>query len=471
MTTQLLSKHPFCQLLSGLLIAASQAITAAPAESEQLSHGEYVNILGDCVACHTVPGGEPFAGGLKLPTPIGDIIATNITPSSTTGIGDYTLEQFDAAVRKGVRADGKRLYPAMPYTAYAKVSDEDIAAMYQWFMNEVEPSDYQPPRTELPFPFNIRISMAAWNLLFLDDEPFTPDASQTEQWNRGAYLVEGLTHCGTCHSPRNLLMAESSTGALSGGAVGAWSAPDITPDPDTGIGDWSTEEIVQYMKTGSIAKSQASGPMAEAVDHSLRYVTDEDLQAMAVYLKSVPAGEREDIDQAVHTWGEQGNQLAEVRGVGWPDDPDQLSGPQLFDAYCAACHQASGQGTPDAVMPALFNNTATGRTQTNNLALVILGGIHWVSEGHEIHMPGFAHELSDQQIATLSNYLLDLYGNPDAQVTSDQVQGLREGTATADGQPDLVLLARIGILVGVIVVVLILAWRVRRRRRRTRARN
>ena len=466
MMSNTVSKQRFCQVLGAMLLAASQALGAAPAKDTAPSHGEYVNILGDCVACHTLPGGEPFAGGVRLPTPIGDIVATNITPSTSAGIGNYTLEQFDAAVRRGIRPDGKRLYPAMPYTAYAKVSDEDIAAMYEWFMNEVEPVDQRPPPTELPFPFNIRLSMAAWNLLFLDDEPFTPDPTQSVEWNRGAYLVEGLTHCGTCHTPRNLLMAEDNDRALAGGAVGAWAAPDITPNPETGIGDWSVDEIVQYMKTGSIPKSQAAGPMAEAVDHSLRYVTDEDLRAMAVYLKSLPASEAGEVQEAVHRWGEPGHQLAEVRGVDWPDDPDQLSGPQLFDAYCAACHQPAAEGTPDGIMPALFNNTATGRSQTNNLALVILGGIHWMGEGHEMHMPGFAHELSDQQIATLSNYLLDMYGNPEAEVTVDQVEALRDGQAAGAGGPNLLLLARIGMVVGGIVVLLLVVWLVRRRRTR-----
>lgn len=460
------SKRRYRYYLAGLLTLVSAAVLAAPAPGKQVSHGEYVSILGDCVACHTVPGGEPFAGGVRLPTPIGDIVATNITPSTTAGIGHYTLEQFDAAVRRGVRADGKRLYPAMPYTAYAKVSDEDIAAMYEWFMNEVEPSDYQPPRTELPFPFNIRLSMAGWNLLFLDKEPFTPDASRSEQWNRGAYLVEGLTHCGTCHTPRSLLMAEDRSRNLAGGAVGPWSAPDITSDPQTGIGDWSAEEVVQYMKTGNISKSQASGPMAEAIDHSLRYATDEDLEAIAVYLKSVPAVQRDDVATAVHRWGEAGHQLASVRGAGWPDDHDDMKGAQLFDAYCAACHWSSAQGTPDGVMPALFNNTATGRPESNNLALVILEGIHWVGEGHEVRMPGFAHELSDQQVTTLSNYLIDMYGNPDANVSVDQVQALREGSAVAEGQPDLLLLSRIAMLAAAVVALLLVVWLLLRRRRK-----
>lgn len=264
--------------------------------------GHYAAILGDCVACHTLPGGEPFAGGVRLPTPVGDIIATNITPSAA-GIGGYSLKQFDAAVRRGVRADGKRLYPAMPYTAYARVSDEDIAAMYDWFMHEVKPSDYRAPVTELPFPFNVRLSMAAWNLLFHDSRSFVPDTAQTDEWNRGAYLVEGLTHCGTCHTPRNLFMAEDASRPLAGGSVGPWSAPDITSSLHNGIGGWSIDELVQYMKTGSMPRSQASGPMAEAVDHSLRYATEADLRAIAVYLQTVPASSRQDSGRAVHAWG------------------------------------------------------------------------------------------------------------------------------------------------------------------------
>lgn len=448
-------------LLFCLWLIACASLAAA---QQPLSRGEYAAILGDCIACHTLPGGEPFAGGVKLPTPVGDIIATNITPS-VVGIGDYSLEQFDAAVRRGIRADGKRLYPAMPYTAYARVSDEDIAAMYQWFMNEVEPSDYQPPATELPFPFNIRLSMAAWNLLFHDNRTYTPDPAQSDEWNRGAYLVEGLTHCGTCHTPRNLFMGEDSSRLLAGGAVGPWAAPDITSDRNRGIGDWSVEELVQYMKTGSIRRSQASGPMAEVVDHSLQHVTDEDLQAIAIYLKSVPADASEQGAQTVHDWGQPGNRLAEVRGVTLPEETNDWSGPQLFDAYCAACHQPSAQGTPDGIMPALYNNTATGRPESNNLALVILQGIHWFGDGHEMHMPGFAHELTDQQIATLGNYLIEMYGNPAAELSEGQVSALREGTAQAQGQPDLLLLARIGLLVGVLVVLLVIGLVLRRRKK------
>lgn len=444
------------------LLLISCAGAAVAGQGSEPGPGEYAAILGDCVACHTQPGGVPFAGGLRLETPFGDIVATNITPSAA-GIGEYTLEQFDAAVRRGIRADGKRLYPAMPYTAYAKVSDEDIAAMYQWFMTEVEPSDYRPAATELPFPFNLRLSLAVWNLLFHDDQPFTEDPSQTTQWNRGAYLVQGLTHCGTCHTPRNLLMAEQHSRFLAGGAVGPWEAPDITSNPQTGIGDWSIEELVGYLRTGNTRRSQAAGPMAEAIDHSLRHASAEDLQAIALYLQSVPAAGGLQPSKAVHEWGAAGNSLAAVRGERLPESTDEWSGPQLFDAYCAACHQASGQGTPDGGMPALYHNTATGRAHTNNLALVILHGIHWVSEGHDIHMPGFAHELNDKQIATLSNYVIEMYGNPDARVTIEQVGQLRSGTAQAHSQPDLLRLARLGIAAALVLALAVL-WLVLRRK-------
>ncbi|MBD7978411.1 c-type cytochrome [Serpens gallinarum] len=458
-TKQSIGQH----LLASIAVVLSLGAQAAPFDDEQVKRGEYLARAGDCVACHTLEGGELFAGGLRLSTPLGDVIATNITSSKTAGIGNYTLEQFDDAVRKGIRADGKYLYPAMPYTSYAKTTDEDIEAMYAYFMSGVAPVETRPPATELPFPFNIRLSMAVWNALFLDDEPYQPDPSQNAEWNRGAYLAQGLTHCSTCHSPRNFLMAEMSSKDLAGGEVSVWYAPNITSDVNSGIGGWSTEELVHYMKTGNIAKGQASGPMAEAIDHSLQYLTDADLHAIAVYLKTVPAVVQEGIEKPVYAWGSAVNAVHRSRSGAWPENPDEMTGAQLYDGYCAACHQAHGEGTFDTLLPALYQNTATGRPETNNLAMVILQGIHRVSEGHEIRMPGFAHELSDQQIATLSNYLIQTYGNPQAEVTVGQVENLRAGKTSA---PDLVLFARVAMVVGVIVLLIVLIALMRRRRRR-----
>ncbi|AQV98272.1 hypothetical protein BJN34_30850 [Cupriavidus necator] len=258
----------------GIAMACCHVVGAGAAgatDAELVKRGEYLARAGDCVACHTGPGGKPFAGGLSLPTPIGAIVSTNITPSRTHGIGGYSLAQFTDALRKGVRADGQRLYPAMPYTSYAMVSDEDAAALYAYLLQEVPAVDTAPPATELPFPFNIRLSMAAWNVLFLDDKRFQPDTTKSAEWNRGAYLSRGLGHCSACHSPRNVMMAEDKAKDLAGGAVGAWDAPNITSDPVSGVGAWSEQDIAGYLRSGDAkGKAQAAGPMAEAIDNSLR---------------------------------------------------------------------------------------------------------------------------------------------------------------------------------------------------------
>ena len=437
------------------------ALNVSAADDAQIKRGQYLSTAGDCVACHSLPGGKPFAGGLELPTPIGDIIATNITPSKTAGIGNYTLEQFSDALRKGIRADGKHLYPAMPYTAYAKVSDQDIKDMYAYFMNAVEPVDTPTKATDLPFPFNIRFSMAAWNLLFLDDKVFVPNESQDTEWNRGAYLVQGLTHCGTCHTPRNLLMAEESSKELAGGDVGTWHAPNITSDLNSGIGGWDSSELVAYLKTGeTLGKAQAAGPMAEAVDHSLQYLEEGDLKAIAAYLKAVPARHNPADTKPVYALGQPYDDLASIRGVSLPADGDKMTGAQLYEAYCGTCHQDRGQGSFEGGLPSLFHNTAVGRSNPDNLLMVILEGVKRGADGQDIRMEGFAHTLSDQQVATLTNYLTTHFGNPDVSVSAAKVKEVRAGGPTSH----LAALAQGAIAVGVIVVFLLLIWWARRRR-------
>ena len=453
-----------CLLLLGLLATAS-VHAADSTDAALLQRGQYLATAGDCVACHTVPGGKPFAGGLTVLTPIGNIIATNITPSATAGIGHYTEQQFSDALRKGIRADGKRLYPAMPYTAYAQITDDDVHALYAYFMRGVAPVDSKPAPTRLPFPFNIRLSMAAWNLLFLDSKPFAPDPGKSADWNRGAYLVRGLAHCSTCHTPRNLLMAEQSSRELAGGAVGTWLAPNITSDANSGIGGWSEQDLVDYLKRGHArGKAQAAGPMAEAVEHSLQHLEPTDLQAIATYLKTVPARHDPADIQAVDSWGAAFDGVAEQRGTPFPDDAEKWSGAQLYDAHCASCHQARGEGSFDGGLPPLFHNTATGRARANNLVLVILEGIHW-TDASGVHMPAFANDLSDQQIATLANYLTRHYGNPAATVDAARVGMLRAGGAPSH----LVALARLALAVIALLIVLVIVLRVRRRRRRASA--
>ena len=462
--------HKPALLLASLLsLGAVHAIAAtAPASAAsaaEVQRGHYLALAGDCEACHTAPGGKPFAGELPVATPIGSIVSTNITPSRSDGIGGYTLQQFSDAVRKGVRSDGKNLYPAMPYTAYAQLDDADVRALYAYFMHGVQSVDRRPPPTRLPFPFNIRASMAFWNLLFLDHKPFAPDPKQSAEWNRGAYLVRGLTHCGTCHTPRNFFMAEQSSRFLSGASLGTWFAANITPDPNSGIGNWGDQDIVQYLQRGSApGKGQAAGPMAEAVDHSLRHLTGADLAAIALYLKSIPARRDPNITRAADAWGGPYADLASIRGKPLPKNPDQMTGLQLYDAYCATCHQDRGQGSFDGGLPPLFHNTATGRRNTDNLVMVMLDGIAWRTDGSGIRMPAFAQELSDRQVATLGDYLTQHFGDPAATVTVDQVRMLRAGGPSSN----LVLLARIGLAVAIVILITIIVaivWALLRRRR------
>lgn len=436
------------------------ALAARAADADLVKRGEYLARAGDCVACHTAPGGKPMAGGLPMPTPVGTIVSTNITPSRTHGIGDYTLDEFAAALRAGIRRDGKRLYPAMPYTAYALVTDDDLNALYAYFMQGVAPVDASPRETKLPFPFNIRLSMAGWNLLFLDGERFRADPARSPQWNRGAYLVRGLAHCGACHTPRNALMAEKRSHELGGGDVGSWYAPNITSDANSGVGGWSEQELVEYMARGHAdGKAQASGPMVEAIDNSLRFLSEGDLRAIAVYLKAVPPLRDAGDSRPAYGWGGPADDLKTIRGAALPSSLDQMSGPQLYDAYCASCHEAQAQGSFDGRMPSLFHNATLGRSNTSNLVMVMLAGIER-GEAREVLMPGFAHELSDLQVATLGSYLTQRYGNPQATVTPGQAGKLRRGGGTS---PVVVVVQTAMAVVGLLLMAALVLFLRRRR--------
>lgn len=439
------------------------AAGASTPDAAAIQRGRYLATAGDCIACHSVPGGKPMAGGLALATPLGAVVATNITPSKTHGIGNYTLKQFSDAVRHGARADGANLYPAMPYTAYAKVTDEDTAALYDYFMHGVAAVDAAPAKqTDLPFPFNIRLSMSGWNMLFLDKKPFVADASKSMEWNRGAYLAQGLAHCTTCHTPRNALMAEQLSKELGGADLGTWYAPNITSDINSGVGGWSQQELVDYLRTGRTAnKAQAAGPMAEAIDHSLKHLSDADLNAIAHYVKGVPAIRDKADTKPVTQWGKAGEELSSIRGVPLPQNLNKMSGAQLYDAQCASCHQAKGEGSFDGSLPPLFHNSVTGRSNSNNLVMAILDGVERQDGGSGHLMPAFRQTLSDEQIVTLGNYVQKMYGNPAIKVTAEQVTTLRNGGPASN----LIGLARAGIIVGVLVLLaLLLWWRGRRRK-------
>lgn len=453
----------------GLLAGVSHPARA----DDTVERGRYLSVAADCVACHTSPKqGRPYAGGYAIASPLGEIWASNITPSKSHGIGNYTEADFAKAVREGVRKDGAHLYPAMPYTSYAKLTDEDIHALYVYFMQAVAPVDEEARTTELPFPFSVRSSMAVWNLLFLDKTPFKPDTAQSAQWNRGAYLVEGLAHCSSCHSPRGLMMQEVGGKAFAGGSLGDWYAPNITSHPISGIGGWTDDELAQYLKTGRVeGKGQAGGGMAEAVTNSLSKLRDDDISAIVTYLRTVPAVADKDATRAAFAWGDAATAPGEpaIRGT----DAPIASGAVLYSGLCASCHGSRGEGSNDGYYPSLVHNSTVGMVRPQNLVATIIGGIDREVDGKHVVMPHFSEgsyvqALSDADIAAVASYVRTTFG-PGDQVTAAQVALIRDGGE----KPLLAKIARLwlpllilGLAAFVVVILLVRrAWTRRKQRR------
>ncbi|WP_369788117.1 c-type cytochrome [Rouxiella sp. WC2420] len=423
----------------GLLLSVP-AFAQQAQESSLIEKGQYLAVAGDCGACHTAAGGKAFAGGFAVDTPIGRIYSTNITPSKIAGIGNYTLEDFEKAVRKGVRKDGSNLYPAMPYTSYSKINDQDMRALYAYFMQRVIPVDDKAPETSLPFPFNVRLSMAGWNLLFADAKPYVADNSKSAEWNRGAYLVQGLAHCSTCHTPRNPLMAEEKGKDLAGASLGTWFAPNITSDNQAGIGNWSEKDLTSYLTTGrSDNGSQAGGPMLEAIDKSFSKLSPDDVKAIATYIRQIsPQSINPTSEVAVNPRPEI-SEIAIMNG-------SASEGARLYEAHCATCHQTSGQGGNG--LPALYNNAALRRPVADNAVMAILDGLT-PSSGQA--MPAFNNTLDSQQVATLTNYLFKTFGDSKVQTTPERVKLLREG-----GSPSpLIAIAKYGMIAGGVIIILL----------------
>jgi len=456
---------------AGLLLSLNSLnAMAAPAQypAELVERGRYLATASDCMACHTAHKGLAMAGGLVMNSPVGEIISTNITPSKEHGIGNYTLQQFSDALRKGIRADGAPLYPAMPYTAYAIMTDDDVHALYAYFMQGVAAVDKGTQATSLPFPMNVRTSMKAWNALFLDDQPLKPEPQRSSQWLRGRYLAEGPAHCSSCHTPRGALMQENRDLYLGGSQVGAWYAPNITSHPTAGIGSWTEAELVQYLRTGRVpGKAQAAGSMAEAISMSFSKLHDDDLKAIAAYIKDVPAigtdgGQAARVSR--FNQGKPGNELVALRGKGYQAGMQgQQVGAQLYSANCASCHGVDAQGTKDGYYPSLFHNSATVNT-SNLLATILLGVDRHTAEGH-VFMPPFGKQanalnsLNDEEVAALANYIQVSYGTGAPNVKPADVAVIRQGGP----QSHLALLAQLGMGLGVLLLIG-LALFLRRRR-------
>ncbi|WP_277964316.1 c-type cytochrome [Pseudomonas sp. RIT-To-2] len=384
----------------------------APATTEDpaVARGRYVAIAGDCAACHTDPHqGKPFAGGYALQTPFGTLLASNITSDKNTGIGAWTEAEFTRAVREGKGRHGENLYPAMPYNAYVKVSDQDMHDLWA-YMQTVPAVDNKVVSNQLPFPFNIRLMMMGWNLLFFDKTPFVPVASASAQINRGAYLVQGLGHCAACHTAKNFLGGDKGGAFLQGGELEGWHAPEITGNPAVGIGGWTPAQVVQYLKTGSNDVAVASGPMAEAVTNSTQHMTDDDLQAIAAYLQSLP-----------------GSDTAKAQPLA-ASDPVMQRGANVYSANCAACHNSDGKGI-NQLAAGFGNNPGVQAVNAQSLMTTVLqGGRGAVTLDNPTSgaMPSFAWKLSDEQVAATLTYIRNSWGNAAPAVTAKQVADTRK---------------------------------------------
>ncbi|KJV48692.1 alcohol dehydrogenase [Pantoea sp. BL1] len=392
-------------------VASNNVLTSQPptaTDSAAIERGRYVAIASDCTACHTMPESKlPLAGGYSISTPFGGIYASNITPDSETGIGSWTERDFFRAVRHGKGKEGEHLYPAMPYNAYVKLTDQDMHDLWM-YLRSVKPIHYQVPETNLGFPYNIRLAMMGWNLLFFRNAGFQIDSSKSAEWNRGAYLVEGPEHCAACHTAKNLIGGDSSD-YLQGGNLGEWHAPDITPNPHTGIGSWSEQQVVDYLKLGSNHVAVASGPMAEAVTNSTQHLTDADLRAIAVYLKQVPASTTA-LPQPL------------------PMDNGQMKmGENVYSANCTACHNSDGKGIPNLAASLANNPGLLADDASSIITTVLQGGRGAVTTGNPTSgaMPSFAWKLSDEQVAAVATYLRNSWGNAAKPVTTDEVAKAR----------------------------------------------
>lgn len=422
-------------ITTGLGLALSAPSQAAGTDTDSLlQKGEYLAKAADCVACHTAANGKSFAGGLAITSPMGDILSTNITPDNETGIGRYTEADFARALQRGIRKDGAHLYPAMPYTAYAGLNDADIHALYLYFMKSVPAVSQKNQPTKLDFPFNIRMLMMGWNLLFLPHKQEKTDFEHLSGLERGRYLADSLEHCSTCHSPRNLFMAEKSSAYLGGSPLGGWYAPNITSSHNSGIGNWSEDELVTYFKTGKvIGKARAGGGMAEAVSNSLSHLSDQDLHDLARYIKQVPAiNDKQDSrprDQYSAPPITSDIRSGEAIRV---DRPMTMDGAALYDNNCASCHGGDGNGSPDQHIPSLYNNSVIGSAKANNLVMTILNGVQRKIDDHEVFMPSFGDKslvqrLSDKDIASLANYVTGRFGRGDAHLKASDVATIRQG--------------------------------------------
>ncbi len=386
------------------LVPPAAATTAT--EPSQVAQGRYLAILGDCEGCHDRPGGAPFAGGLPLPTPFGTIYSVNITPDRETGIGAWTADDFWNAMHRGVRADGAKLYPAFPYPYFTHATRAESDALFA-YLRTLPPVSYRPPPNKLPFPLNIRFLVSIWNALY-----FKADPAPTTGPTRGQHIVQGLGHCGGCHTPKTFLAADKTGHELEGGDIDNWAAPALNADVRTGLGAWSTPEVAEFLKTGRNVHANGSASMADVIVHSTSKMTDADLAAVGDYLRAHP-------DHAAAT-------------AAPPPDPKVMAaGEAIYVDECAACHAVDGKAAP-TYFPPLPGAAVTQSRDPTTVIRFILSGTQTVATDARptpLSMPSFGWKLDDAQVAAVATYVRNSWGNAAPVVSASAVAKLRRKVA------------------------------------------
>ncbi|CAN5684062.1 cytochrome c [soil metagenome] len=391
--------------------------TPEPPNPDKLERGRYLTVVGNCMTCHTVRGGEPYAGGRNVDTPFGTVFSPNLTPDPDTGLGKWSSAQFWRALHNGRSRDGRLLYPAFPYPNYTRVNREDSDAMYAYL--QTLPPVVQPNRPDtLRFPYNSQAALAVWRALF-----FTPgasaehDATKSAEWNRGAYLVQGLGHCNACHASRNAFGATAGNLDLSGGLIPVqnWYAPSLNALSQASVADWSIPEIMALLKVGVTAKGSVLGPMAEVVQGSTQYLNEGDLRSMAVYLKELPVTPEPAPDSPVRTGAQEESTLA--------------LGSKLHTEHCAQCHGDKGEGAPNAYPPLAGNRAVTMDSAANIIRIILAGGFPPATEGNPrpYGMQPFATVLNNDELAAVTSHIRTAWGNKGSVVTPLEVNRLRVG--------------------------------------------
>ncbi len=383
------------------------AARAAPSD-EAVAHGKALTEAGNCTGCHTADPAKPFAGGKRIGSFFGAIYSANLTPDLDSGIGGWSDTDFYGALRNGVAPDGTRYYPVFPYPHFTKLTRNDIFAM-RAYLATLAPFRNTIPPPETRFPFNYRVLIRAWNYLFFRPGILQPDQQKGTDWNRGRYLVEALADCGGCHTPKNLLGADKRGQAFGGNEVEGWFAPRLDGAERTGLKSWSVEDIVEYLQSGRNAKSHANGPMTELIVNSTSKMSDGDVRAIAVYLKGLPAGPAEP-------------------AVTPPPEASMKAGEAVYARACTSCHEPNGSGAP-RTYPPLPGNALLQSADPSSTLRVILDGAQTVTTPRAPNtgsMPGYAKELSDQQVAEVTNYIRNSWGNSAPLVTPEQVAKARK---------------------------------------------